>query len=70
MIKGLPEWGTREALMWGIAHPDWPWHTPETRAEYEYPDGRWWKERYARAERRRDSEGVMPCDAGDAGNPV
>lgn len=54
MPETLPPWGTREALPWGIAHPDWPWHTPETRAEYEYPTGAWWKRREAKAARERE----------------
>ena len=44
MTPTIPPWGTDEALRWGIAHPDWPWHTPGTRAEYEYPTGTWWRE--------------------------
>jgi hypothetical protein len=42
-MKELPPWGTKEALLWGIAHPDWPWHTAESRREYQYPDGTWWQ---------------------------
>lgn len=41
-----PKWGTEDALRMGIAHPDWPWHTPESRAEYEHPTGRWWVSHY------------------------
>jgi hypothetical protein len=29
----------------GVAHPDWPFHSAETRAEYEFPTGRWWVQR-------------------------
>ena len=45
----LPAWGTREALRMGVAHPDWPFHTERSRAEYQWPTGRWWRRIYGDA---------------------
>lgn len=44
-----PPWGTRDALLWGVAHPDWPFHERRTRREYCYPSGRWWNRLPSRA---------------------
>jgi len=42
----LPPWGTHEATMMGVAHPDFPHATEASREMYQHPTGAWWRLRY------------------------